>query len=613
MHFMIYEVIMICLVCRLLEAGLITFQSTVSALHETEQAVFRVLPLSGWKHLFVGLDTSMKVGLRGPCNLFGHPTEEQLRKLDEELSQWDTCPPDNVTKLVFGHFPVSFTASAEHGSRLEYTLAKHSVGAYICGHLHKSFGPNLIHHHLLPKVEFHDCGNSTVNRKVEFWEWELGDWRKARTIRVIAIDQGHISFTDFSLSGLPVDAAHQREKWLPTLIVPTYPLDSYSMEQSAKPPYFMPSHDYVRSLIFSIQPPESVIARLYETTLGKLHLLEELEMVLKMKTGNSVYMYESPWQSAKYIDSANTQYSYKVSVVDVAGKVTESSLRSFSVQRKVSKLKKTWTEFLVMDLLWERAFVVLLRLALILFFILFICPKFILHFLLGNGRYEQWSYNLFRVGSQRLTVRRVFQLIAWFFIQGCTRTLIWWEQVFILLWLVLCPWFWGQVLGDGYPLGFMSIRGWMVQVNDSSPLYNDLGWPDILVIVIPYLYFVLLPLYFLIFTLSAEDFINKIDQVESSAVWQKKEKAFRTTSSEAKSSLPYKGLDKGEGGPFRCRWAWWIIMGGCLLVSVIHIGQVSAIAGAYGYMTVFASPGFAWPVPILMITTVFQSLSCRKH
>lgn len=30
---------------------------------------------SGWKHLFVGLDSALGVGLRGPTNLFGHLTD----------------------------------------------------------------------------------------------------------------------------------------------------------------------------------------------------------------------------------------------------------------------------------------------------------------------------------------------------------------------------------------------------------------------------------------------------------------------------------------------------------------------------------------------------------
>ncbi|MCO5614670.1 hypothetical protein L7F22_068954 [Adiantum nelumboides] len=178
---------------------------SVSSLSNRSTVQSITLKSSGWKHLFVGIDTSMSVGLRGPCNLFGHPTDEQLTKLDLELSQWDTCPSEKVTKLVFGHFPMSFTASTELGSRPEFILAKHSIAAYVCGHLHKSFGPNLINHHLLligTADKLQNCGAATEDRTGEFWEWELGDWRMRRNLRIITIDQGHTSFVDFDVSEL---------------------------------------------------------------------------------------------------------------------------------------------------------------------------------------------------------------------------------------------------------------------------------------------------------------------------------------------------------------------------------------------------------------------------
>lgn len=96
----------------------------------------------------------MQVGLRGPSNLFGHSTDEILDQLDQELKRWDNdnnAPPDPVTKIVYGHFPMSFTTSSETGKRVEDVMASNGVSAYVCGHLHTTFGRRLYKHH---KYEF---------------------------------------------------------------------------------------------------------------------------------------------------------------------------------------------------------------------------------------------------------------------------------------------------------------------------------------------------------------------------------------------------------------------------------------------------------------------------
>lgn len=98
----------------------------------------------GRKHLFVVFDTTMEIGLRGPTNLFGHPTDEQLMELDQAFSQWDTdFDMVPVTKIAFGHFPMSFTALTESGKSIKDVFLKHSLAAYLCGHLHARFGKNL--------------------------------------------------------------------------------------------------------------------------------------------------------------------------------------------------------------------------------------------------------------------------------------------------------------------------------------------------------------------------------------------------------------------------------------------------------------------------------------
>jgi len=95
--------------------------------------------------LFVGFDDSVTVGLRSPSNVFGHPTDELLAQLDMELRRWEDA--GGVTKIVYGHYPMSFTTSTESGKRPEDVMANNGVAAYLCGHLHTKFGRRLYKRH----------------------------------------------------------------------------------------------------------------------------------------------------------------------------------------------------------------------------------------------------------------------------------------------------------------------------------------------------------------------------------------------------------------------------------------------------------------------------------
>jgi hypothetical protein len=101
----------------------------------------------GRKHLFVGIDDAMQIGLRAPSNVFGHSTDQSLVDIDQQLSQWDHDNSAPVTKIVFGHFPMAFTTSTEKGKHPEGIFAKHNISAYVCGHLHTKFGKHLYNHH----------------------------------------------------------------------------------------------------------------------------------------------------------------------------------------------------------------------------------------------------------------------------------------------------------------------------------------------------------------------------------------------------------------------------------------------------------------------------------
>ena len=98
----------------------------------------------------------------------------------------------------------------------------------------------------------------------EFWEWEMGDWRDSRMMRIMAIDHGHTSFVDVEL--LSVTDTSEGLFIMPTVILQTYPLDSRFMLQSSGKGADESSavSKSIRALVFSEPTPASVRARIYD-------------------------------------------------------------------------------------------------------------------------------------------------------------------------------------------------------------------------------------------------------------------------------------------------------------------------------------------------------------
>lgn len=230
----------------------------------------------------------MSVGLRGPTNLFGHPTDQLLTEINSELSQWDSGFPNPLTKLSFGHFPLSFSAASNSGKTLKDVFLRHSISAYLCGHFHTRFRKNLKRHHEpghpsrysqnIFQLNAYQLPSSRKNCSSggqpaeEFWELEMGDWR-SRAMRILAIDRGFLSFldTDFKMGAKR------------TLILPTFPLDSRFMSTTLLHKFKCKTIDAsffgnVRALVFSTSTIVSVVARVYDSRPRNLYVVMEASM-----------------------------------------------------------------------------------------------------------------------------------------------------------------------------------------------------------------------------------------------------------------------------------------------------------------------------------------------
>ncbi|XP_066165212.1 putative metallophosphoesterase At3g03305 isoform X3 [Oryza sativa Japonica Group] len=164
--------------------GKLDFFSTYSVNSQLDRlsTISSILLQGRRNYLFLGIDDTMSIGIRYPANLFGHPTDKRIDAVNSELQYWSNHSNVPITKVVFGHYPMSFTTSSQKGQRYESIFAKQSISAYLCGHLHAKISKQL--------WRFHEMSATTQEQKSSYWEWELGDWKESRLMRILAIDGG---------------------------------------------------------------------------------------------------------------------------------------------------------------------------------------------------------------------------------------------------------------------------------------------------------------------------------------------------------------------------------------------------------------------------------------
>lgn len=464
-----------------------------------------IIQTAARKILFVGFDSTMSMGLRGPTNLFGHPTDQLLAEIDAELSQWNSQSTVPITKISFGHFPLSFSTPSASRKTLKDVFLNNSLSAYLCGHLHTRFGKNLKRHHHsndnhLTSQKFfqlnarstlsgstENCSNGSPSFK-EFWEWEMGDWRKSRVMRILAIDRGFLSFVDF-------DIKSGAKK---TIILPTFPLDSrFMLTMSSVDKYKCQSLDpssyaTIRSLIFSVSPIVSVVARIYDSRPGKFHLVLEASMRKHACNFSRGDLYMAPWNYKVFEDPVPDRYWLQIEATDITGRSTLTELWPFSVNGLSAKLSWTWKEFQVMGCQWAALYYPILWSFYLFVLSILLIPKAFLTF-----SKQHYSYKKFNASKSFINC------IGWVLTEFYRVPLLWLGMLIYLLYLLVFPWLFGQVFIDGDKRGYMTYKGWAVKFDKIGKL-EFIGFPDIMVIVLPHLFLVVLPTFLVTATLAAE-------------------------------------------------------------------------------------------------------------
>ncbi|KAJ0982029.1 hypothetical protein J5N97_010284 [Dioscorea zingiberensis] len=569
------------------------------------------LEQNGRKHLFVGFDSTMEIGIRGPTNLFGHPTDQLLADIDRELSQWDDeITQSSVTKISFGHFPLSFSTVSESGKSLKDVFLRHSLSAYLCGHLHTRFGYNLKRHHqsgdsFLSSSKYYqlnmhqgspnnlDVANCSdqVEPTKEFWEWEMGDWRKSRTLRILAIDSGHVSFADINFKSGTKE----------TIILPTFPLDSRHMQRISSPrdyqcqPTKTSCYETVRALIFSSTEITSVTAKVYDSKPGSLHLV--LDSPMKKLEGNGTRgdIYSVPWNWRAFVDALPDRYWLQVEAIDITGRSTFSELRPFSINGITTSVSWKWKEFLVMGCQWASIYHPILWSVLPFLFSLLLIPQAFFIF--------SKKHNMHKSLSPSFAGRNVVELLIggafWILIELSRMTLIWSGILLYLLYLTFLPWFFGHVFSEHDNMAYMTHKGWVVKSSDKREhLY--LGVPDVMVVVLPHLCFVVLPTVLVIASMAAEKAACRSYYLSLSG--KKKDDNFEETRRHSKFASSCSILCF-----WRKRGMRKLLLLACLMILWKHWKSCRALVKAYDMNPFLHSPMYCFFVPVVLIYSIYRT------
>ncbi|KAL6648415.1 hypothetical protein ACP70R_012639 [Stipagrostis hirtigluma subsp. patula] len=562
--------------------GELDFFSTYSVNSQLERlSIISSILLQGDRsYLFLGIDDTMSVGIRFPANLFGHPTDRRIEAVKSELQYWANHSGAPITKVVFGHFPMSFTATSENGQRYESVFARQSISAYLCGHLHAKVSKQL--------WRYHEMRKTTTNMS-SFWEWELGDWKDSRLVRILAIDRGAVSFID-----------HTLKQALQTSILVTYPTDSRSMNMLESRQWSL--RNDINVLVFSSQVIRNVSARIFDSH-NEFKIVEEIPLQLVASSSAHKPLFHAKWNAENYRSPSPTRYWLQVFVLDSHGAKTSSEQRPFSVEGKMAIPPRPLLNYLVFEVQWEHMYQVLLRSNLAFTIVLLLSPKLLHRFVRRSSSYQRWTVSVL---SSPIYQRKVYFWLIWFLMEGTRSKPFWFSLVIYVLWLIEMPWFWGRATSEHGEIAQMYLSGWSMPFYDRGLSGSKLSNPDVLVITLPFLYLVVVPVIVLIYGLFAEKAIaylrhsNRTEYVADSA----------NISAESACLLP--GAPRALLMSFSDKimslviefcggWIRRALLIACLTTAVVHLKLCSLLMSAYGATPVALSPPLTW-IPLLLLS-----------
>ena len=230
---------------------------------------------SGKTLSIVAMDASLNPGPKKVYNFLGHLTDKHISQLAELKAKAEL----SEHQLYFGHFPIScIVPSAEAKSIVSGGLA------YLSGHLHTLGG-------LAPKLyTIHRSGTP---------ELELGDWKENRMWRLLAVDNGLLTFTD---------QRHGEMHW-PVVLV-TNPKPASMIAPAVELLDKILASNLIRVLVFSVsQITEVKVA------------IDNGDWTVMTEDKGQTGLYTAPWDPQDYSGAAHN-LKVVVTMVDDFGEVS---------------------------------------------------------------------------------------------------------------------------------------------------------------------------------------------------------------------------------------------------------------------------------------------------
>jgi hypothetical protein len=336
--------------------------------------------------------------------------------------------------------------------------------------------------------------------------------------------------------------------------------------------------------------------------------------------------------------------------------ITSSNMWPFSVENLKGHFSLTFFGWVAIGIEWETAYPIIQWFIISGIFVGFlIIPRFVFLYLERKGVYDKWACSVCHSNANSRFFD--YRLSLWALLEGARNPYLWWGQIFYIAFLVVFPWFWGNVLADEYPVGYMTLRGWTVwHSKDTVAQQSNVGWPDIMAVVLPYMLVVVLPMVLMVSALCTEqaacelvdpairqatgssakkDTARKTD-VESAII---SKAVFRRIfskgaggeertplledvedASPSAEAVPHVTTEDGEKqvvvqerspwSPFhrKIRKVFFII---CVLVAALHLWLCLSLTEAYGAQ-IFLSPVYVCSAPAIMAASLFVT-SPIKH
>ncbi|GFP95786.1 putative metallophosphoesterase at3g03305 [Phtheirospermum japonicum] len=412
----------------------------------------------------------------------------------------------------------------------------------------------------------------------------MGDWRKNRVMRVLAIDRGQISFvdTEFNLGAKK------------TIILPTFPLDSrYTLASSPKYDSKFCTTDpfscgFIRALVFSSSPIVSVLVKIYDASSGNLIVV--LDSPMTKLSGSRGDLYVAPWNIRAFEDPSPDRYLLQIESTDIMNRSTFTELRPFSVSGVPFRFRWSWKEFFVMGCQWDSLYYPILWVFYSLVLLVLLIPKVVLSF-----TRRQYTYKSFKANKSLVNG------LAWVFMELYNVPFVCFSTMGYLFYLVLCPWFYGRVFTEGGERAYMTCKGWVLGVDNLGKI-EFLGFPDVMVVVLMHLYIVVLPAIVIIMALAAESGVYR-DYLLSCSSKKKDDGDGKNKKSVSANNI----TNRTPGISLRKRWFRKLLLLVSLALVWKHFKNCVSLMKAYKMNPVVHFPVYSFAVPVLLAYTIWKT------